>query len=265
MIVAAEYRSFQEAAHALQPRVALILGSGLGGVAERLEQVQELPFRCIPGLEAATVAGHRGSLLLGSWGGQAVLVFAGRLHYYEGHPWTRVVRPVQIAHELGAQRLVATNAAGGIRADVVPGSLLILTGHLDCTQPLWWRRADGPMIQPHAPPLVQTLQAALGRHGMTTTPGVYAQVTGPCYETPAEVRALGTCGADAVGMSTGREIQAGSALGMACAGLSCITNRAAGLTANPISHEEVLAVNRRLQETLGEVLSIFLALHQPAV
>src|SRR5581483_253535 len=178
---------------------------------ERLRRAAELPFRDVPGLHAgASVAGHRGSVLLGEWAGQPVLVFAGRLHRYEGHPWATVVRPVPIARALGAEILVATNAAGGIRDDLAPGSLMALRGHLDCTEPGWWRHAEQP--SPYTPRLRELLEAAAGRQGFALPTGVYAQLTGPCYETPAEIRALRTCGADAVGMSTAREIEAAAAL-----------------------------------------------------
>jgi purine-nucleoside phosphorylase len=249
-----DFRSFEAEARRRQPRLALVLGSGLSGLVERLAAVVEVPFADVPQLDSgATVAGHRGSMLLGTWAEQVVLVFAGRLHYYEGHPWPRVVRPVQLAHELGVRALVVTNAAGGIRADLASGTLMALNGHLDCTQPHWWRAAQP--IQTHDGALLQTLQEAAQ---VALAVGIYAQVTGPSYETPAEVRALRACGADAVGMSTAREIEAATALGMRCVGLSCITNRAAGLSDGPISHDEVLATNALQQERLGDLLEAFL-------
>ena len=133
------YAELQEAAGERKPRIALVLGSGLGDVANRLADIVELPFGSIPGMDGPSVPGHRGVLLVGTWAGVPVLVFAGRLHGYEGHSWRRVVQPIHIAHELGASILVATNAAGGIRDDLQPGDLLAIRGHLDCTRLNWWR------------------------------------------------------------------------------------------------------------------------------
>jgi purine-nucleoside phosphorylase len=228
------YADLQAIARERLPRVALVLGSGLSDLADRLGDVVELPFGSIAGMDAATVPGHRGVLLLGIWAGVPVLVFAGRLHYYEGHAWRRVVQPIHIAHELGASILVTTNAAGGIRDDLRPGDLMAIRAHLDCTREYWWRDPACGL--------------ALAENPLPT--GVYAQLTGPSYETPAEIRALRTCGADAVGMSTAREIQTGVTLGMECVGISCITNKAAGLGSGPIHHEEVMEVGRKVKEKL---------------
>jgi purine-nucleoside phosphorylase len=256
-----EYLQLQKAAGRLRPRLALILGSGLGGLTERVRRIGEVPFLHVPGLETqATVAGHRGSLLLGEWVQRPLLIFAGRLHGYEGYPWRQVVQPVHVARALGAEVLLTTNAAGGIRDDLVPGSLMVLRDHLDCTQPCWWRRREATSPSPYAPRLRELLRESGRRHGVTVPDGVYAQVTGPCYETPAEIRALRACGADAVGMSTAREIHAAAELGMNCAALSCITNRAAGLGDGPLCHDEVLATGRQQQQRLAELLETFLQL-----
>ena len=130
-------------AYARQPRVAVVLGSGLSDAADGLREVVELPFGSLPGMETPSVAGHRGVLLLGTWASVPVLVFAGRLHGYEGHAWRTAVQPIQIAHELGASILLVTNAAGGIRADLQPGDLMAIHAHLDCTRPHWWRGLPG--------------------------------------------------------------------------------------------------------------------------
>jgi purine-nucleoside phosphorylase len=247
-----DYAELQALARERLPRVALILGSGLSDIADRLEDAVELPFAQVSGLESPGVAGHRGVLQLGRWANVPVLVFAGRLHYYEGHPWERVVQPVHIAHELGASMLIATNAAGGIRADLNSGDLLALHGHLDCTKPGWWRGESMIRSDTYSPRLLD----ALRQLGLPT--GVYAQYTGPCYETPAEIRAVRTCGADAVGMSTAREIEAAHALGLECAAISCITNQAGGWSGEPIHHEEVLEVGRRVKEKMVRFLEAFI-------
>jgi purine-nucleoside phosphorylase len=219
------------------------------------------------------VAGHRGVLLLGTWGKTPVLVFAGRLHYYEGHPWRTVVQPIHVAHELGASILITTNAAGGIRDDLQPGDLMAIRAHLDCTRDGWFsqtsRDREGAGNTQSAPlphgrgSLME--EAAYSPRLLALLPlptGVYAQMTGPSYETRAEIRALRSLGVDAVGMSTAREIETGHSLGMECAAVSCITNKAAGLGGGPISHEEVLEVGRKMRE---KMLRLFESLISRAV
>jgi purine-nucleoside phosphorylase len=250
-----QYLELQAIVRERRPRIALILGSGLGDLADRLDDIVELPFGSIAGMDAPSVAGHRGVLLLGTWTGVPVLVFAGRLHYYEGHPWRTVVQPIHIAHELGASILITTNAAGGIRADLQPGDLMAICGHLDCTQENWWR----DQLAACGVAVALTPQAAYSRRLLELLPlptGVYAQVTGPSYETRAEVRTLRTLGVDAVGMSTAREIETGHSLGMECAALSCITNKAAGLGGGAISHEEVIRAGKNAKERLASALQL---------
>jgi purine-nucleoside phosphorylase len=192
-----------------------------------------------------------------------VLVFEGRLHFYEGHAWRSVVLPVQTAAFLGARVLVLTNAAGGIHDDLAPGSLMAIRDHIEWTRPCWWRH-PGPgglgaaRPSPYSPRLSALLQQAAGSLNLKLHTGIYAAVTGPSYETPAEVRALKKCGADAVGMSTAREVQAGADKGMECAAVSCITNRAAGLNIGPIHHGEVLTTAAEQGERLADLLEAFL-------
>jgi purine-nucleoside phosphorylase len=238
------------------PRVAVVLGSGLGVLARALTDALSMPFTAVPGLPAASVQGHRGSVTLGTWAGVRVLVFEGRLHRYEGHAWQAVERPLLLATELGARAALLTNAAGGIRQDLVPGSLMVLHDHLDWTRPWPWRQPERPSA--YSPRLREMLHRAAEAVGLPWCEGVYAAVTGPCYETPAEIRALRACGADAVGMSTAREVQAAAAAGLECAALSCITNRAAGLSATPLNHEEVLAVAAAQRDRLGRWIEAFL-------
>jgi purine-nucleoside phosphorylase len=240
------------------PRVALILGSGLGHLAERVQNGYEIPFAQIPGMAVPSVEGHRGSVVLGDWAGRSAVVFSGRLHYYECHSWQRVVQSVRIAAELGAKILLITNAAGGIAAELGPGDLMVARSAIDWTRPEWWRQAEVRGEQPFSLRLIEALQDAARRIGFTIPCGVYAQVTGPSYETPAEIRALRACGADAVGMSTACEVRAGWELGLECAAISCITNKAAGLGAGPICHDEVLAVAARQREKLSALLEAFL-------
>jgi purine-nucleoside phosphorylase len=240
------FLGFTGSASAARPELAIVLGSGLGELARDVRPQQAIAFCDIPGLSEVTVAGHRGRLILGTWAGKAVLVFEGRLHYYEGHSWDTVVSPVRIAHNLGVRRLLVTNAAGGIHDDLVAGSLMLIRDHMQWTRPWYWRKPGpgglGPSrASPYSDGFAELVLRAGRDVGIELKQGMYAAVTGPSYETPAEIRALRSLGADAVGMSTAREIQTGHDLGLECAAISCITNRAAGLSSAPLNHHEVLA------------------------
>jgi purine-nucleoside phosphorylase len=236
----------------------------MGPVARRLGQAVSVPFAEVPGLAASSVAGHSGRLSLGNWLGQRVLIFEGRLHYYEGHPWESVTLPVRLAANLGVRILLLTNAAGGIHDALVPGSLLAIRDHLEWTRQYCWREpgpgALGPARpSPYSTRLLELLQSVAAKKRIEVHEGVYGAVTGPCYETPAEIRALQAWGADAVGMSTAREVQTGTDLGLECAAVSCITNRAAGLSGGPLHHEEVLQTAAAQAERLADLLEGFLA------
>lgn len=245
-----------------RPQVALILGSGLGTLAQRIHVYRSLPFSDIAGLEVCSVPGHRGCVTLGEWGGKTVLAFEGRLHHYEGHAWRTVALPVQIAAFLGARGLLLTNAAGGIHEALTPGTLMAIDDHLDWTSVAGWRSraAEQKRSSPYAARLLEALDSAADHLGVPLHRGLYAAVTGPCYETPAEIRALHACGADAVGMSTAREAEAACAAGLECAAVSCITNRAAGLASGRINHEEVLSTAAARSEQLGSLIEKFLQL-----
>lgn len=246
------FAALAAAATESSPAAAIVLGSGLGDVCRALIPFHTVAFSDIPGFPGTTVAGHPGRLTYGEWSGKRVLVFEGRLHYYEGHDWDKVALPVRTARQLGARVLLLTNASGGIADGLGPGSLMALRAHLDCTRPGWWRTPE-PRGD-YSARLLDLLSEAAQANGIELPRGVYAQVTGPCYETPAEVRALRACGADAVGMSTGREVEAGVALGMECAAVSCVANRAAGLSGGTLSHREVLEVVQATGVRLAAVI-----------
>lgn len=240
------------------PRVAVVLGSGLGAVPHRFEEVASVPFADVPGLAAPSVHGHSGRVSLGRCGGRPLLVYRGRLHFYEGHPWERVAGPVRLAADLGVKALLLTNAAGGIHDRLGPGDLMALRGQLFLQWPDGWKNLDRPC--PYSPLLVELLQQIERERGRELMAGVYAAVTGPCYETPAEIRALRAMGADAVGMSTAFEAEvAANFFGLEVAAVSCITNKAAGLTGGPLDHAEVLANAARPAERLSDLLEAFLA------
>jgi purine-nucleoside phosphorylase len=254
-----------EAARLAPPVLALMLGSGLGALAKRLTSSVSVPFAEVPGLAPTSVVGHLGCLTLGQWLGKSVLVFEGRLHLYEGLTCNTVAMPVTTASLLGAKTMVFTNAAGGIHDALTPGSLMAVRDHIEWNMPHAWRHSAVGGIGPKRPSpyslqLRQVLTQAAQTTGIPLHEGVYAAVTGPNYETPSEIRALRTCGADAVGMSTTIEVQASHDLGLKCAAVSCITNCAAGLGSGTISHEDVLVSasgqSDRLAILLEEVLRL---------
>ena len=229
------------------PRFGAILGSGWGDVVDALEIIDTLGFEEIPGLGRTGVVGHSGRLVRARSGGVELLVFQGRRHFYEGEGWTPVSIPVRILKEMGVQAVVLTNAAGGIRADLTPGRLMLIDDHLNLMgnhpligphNPLWGPRF---LDQSHVydPILREVAMTAAMAAGEPLARGVYLALTGPTYETPAEIRAYRTLGADAVGMSTVPEAVLAGAAGLRVLGISCITNLAAGISATPLSHEEV--------------------------
>ncbi len=249
----------------LVPRIGIVLGSGLGGVADAMTGVTAITFADLPGWPAASAPGHAGRLLLGHLDGVPVACLQGRLHLYEGHPVRLVVEPVLLMGRLGAQVIFLTNAAGGVNADYPAGTLMVIADHLDLTGTSPLSGPNDDRIGTRFPDLVdawsqrlRTLLHASGRaEGIELAEGVYAGLTGPTYETPAEVRMLRTLGADAVGMSTVVEAIAARWAGLELAGVSLITNPGAGVTGKPLTHEEVLAAANEAGPRLSRVLLRF--------
>ncbi len=239
------------------PRTAVVLGSGFGAITERVRAIHSVDFTEFPDLAPSTIAGHAGRVILGEWSGTAVLLFSGRLHFYEGHSWERVLAPVRLMASWKIRRLLLTNAAGGIREDLQPGTLMIIQAHLNWTRSYPACLAD-TRADPYSPGLIQYLDQAAAELGWRLPHGTYAAMLGPNYETPAEIRALRALGADAVGMSTARDVEAAAGLGLECAAVSCITNRAAGLSPTRLTHEEVLENSRRQASRLGDLIEHFL-------
>jgi purine-nucleoside phosphorylase len=249
-----------------QADVALILGSGLGDVADDLEDARSVRFADIPGFSATAVAGHAGKLIAGSLSGIRVLVLAGRIHAYEGHPLPAVAFPVRVLRALGARTLFVSNAAGGIRRDLRPGDLMVIEDHLNLMfdSPLTGPVIGGDerfpdMTDPYDPALRQLLLSFSGKHGVVSKSGVYAALRGPAFETRAEVRMLERLGADAVGMSTVPEVIVARALGMRVAGISCITNLACGLSDQPLSHSEVIETTARISASFRALVRSFVS------
>lgn len=250
------FDAFARTAASLAPRTAVVLGSGLAGATAAFVERASVGFGDIPGLVPPTVHGHGGRLAVGEWSGVPTLLFLGRLHFYEGHSWGVVTGTVRVAAELGATRVVLTNAAGGIHPSLNPGDLMAIRGHLKLLDPAAWRGLAGgaAVSHPYSPHLLAVLQSHEVAGGRDLLAGVYAALTGPSYETPAEIRALAACGADAVGMSTAMEAEEAERLGLEVAGISCITNKAAGLGGATLDHAEVLANAKLAVVRMGELL-----------
>ncbi len=251
---------------ALVPRAGIVLGSGLGSLADGLEDPVSIGFDELPGWPAATAPGHAGRLLLGHLSGVPVAMLQGRFHVYEGNDPGLVVQPVLLFRRLGARVVVLTNAAGGVNPAFGPGTLMLITDHLNLTgrTPLIGPNADelGPrfadMTDVWAPHLRDGLRAAAAAEGVAIAEGIYAGLLGPTFETPAEVRMLRTLGADAVGMSTVLEAIAARWTGLEVCGVSLVTNAGAGYTGQPLSHEEVLAAGDEAGPRLARVIRRFI-------
>jgi len=248
------------------PVAAIVLGSGLGELAERIENPSRVPYAGIPGFHATNVTGHRGELISGTLAGKEVLALAGRFHMYEGHGARTAAYPVRVLHALGARVLFVSNAAGGIRRSFVPGDLMIIEDHLNLMfrNPLFGavERTDDrfpDMSAPWSPRLTALLRDCAAKTGVPVQTGVYAGLLGPNYETPAEVRMLAALGADAVGMSTVPEAIVAGAMKMELAGISLITNAAAGISDAPLQHAEVVEVGAKAAGRFATLVTEFVS------
>ncbi len=235
------------------PRIVLVLGSGLGTLAEEIEDPVVVPYADIPHFPLSTAPGHAGRLVSGRLAGRDVLAMQGRFHYYEGYPASRIAFPVRTFKALGAEILFLTNAAGGSNPDYIPGDLMIITDHINLTGQNPCVGENDPRIgqrffdmsRAYDPALREAAARAGEELGMKLREGVYAWFTGPSFETPAEIRMARILGADAVGMSTVPEVIAAVHCGLRVLGISCITNLAAGMSDSPITSEEVLEISER--------------------
>jgi len=243
-------------------RVALVLGSGLGAFADDLEDAVAIPYSEIPGFAQPTVEGHAGRLVIGRVKGVPVAVMQGRFHYYEGYGFDEVTFPVRMLWLLGVQSLILTNAAGGINIEFDQGALMVISDHLNLMGVNPLRGSHDQRFGARFPDMTEVYDrefqeiAVEEAHSMDVAirRGIYAALTGPSYETPAEIRMLRTLGADAVGMSTVPEAIIARQMGMKVLGISCITNLAAGLLDQPINHEEVIEIGARVRDTFKQLL-----------
>jgi purine-nucleoside phosphorylase len=246
----------------LEPRIAVVLGSGLGGFADDFEDPVAIPYEDIPGFVRSTAQGHAGRLVIGKVESVPVLAMQGRVHYYEGYSLEEVTFPVRTFKLLGIKTLVLTNAAGGINVQLTQGALMVISDHLNLmgVNPLRGPNEErfGPrfpdMTAVYSPELQELVVEEAKGMNVEVRRGIYGALSGPSYETPAEIHLLRNLGADAVGMSTVPEALVARHMGIEVLGISCITNMAAGISDEPINHEEVMATGDRVRGTFTELL-----------
>ena len=246
----------------VEPRIAVVLGSGLGGFADDFEEPVSIPYEEIPGFMRSTAQGHAGRLVVGKVDSVPVLAMQGRVHYYEGYSLEEVTFPVRTFGLLGVKTLVLTNAAGGINVQLTQGALMVISDHLNLmgVNPLRGPNDErfGPrfpdMSTVYSPELQELVVEEAKAINVEVRRGIYGGLSGPSYETPAEIHLLRNLGADAVGMSTVPEAIVARHMGLEVLGISCITNMAAGISDEPINHEEVMATGDRVRETFTELL-----------
>ncbi|EPZ37366.1 Purine nucleoside phosphorylase 1 [Anoxybacillus ayderensis] len=237
------------------PQIGLILGSGLGVLADEIEQAIKIPYSDIPNFPVSTVEGHAGQLVYGQLEGATVIVMQGRFHYYEGYSFEKVTFPVRVMKALGVEQLIVTNAAGGVNESFEPGDLMIISDHIN-------NMGGNPLIGPndaalgvrfpdmseaYSKRLRQLAKDVANEIGLRVREGVYVANTGPAYETPAEIRMIRVMGGDAVGMSTVPEVIVARHGGMEVLGISCISNMAAGILDQPLTHDEVIETTEKVK------------------
>jgi len=246
----------------VEPRIALVLGSGLGGFADDFEEAVGIPYEDIPGFVRSTAQGHAGRLVIGKIGSVPVLAMQGRVHYYEGYSLEEVTFPVRTFGLLGCKTLVLTNAAGGINVQLTQGALMVISDHLNLMGVNPLRGPNDERFGPRFPDMSAVYSHELQELvideakaiGVEVRRGIYGALSGPSYETPSEIHLLRNLGADAVGMSTVPEAIVARHMGLEVLGISCITNMAAGISDAPINHEEVMETGNRVRETFADLL-----------
>ena len=250
----------------LRPRLAIVLGSGFQSVAQAMTVARAVPYAKLTGFPKPTVAGHTGQVLIGTFGSAEIMVLSGRAHYYEGHSLETVTFPIRVLAEFGIENILLTNAAGGIHKKYCAGEFMQSTDHLNFIgdNPLRGAITEGrerfiDLSQIYDPALNKALQVAARKTKTKLHRGVYCALSGPSYETPAEIRALAKLGADAVGMSTVPEAIVARQCALRVAALSCITNAAAGISKTPLSHSEVLEIGEQASTQAVKLIAEFSA------
>jgi purine-nucleoside phosphorylase len=246
----------------LRPRIGLVLGSGLGGFADSLTDATRIPYGGIPAFPLSTAVGHAGQLVVGKAGEVPVAVMQGRVHLYEGYSAQQVAFPMRVFGRMGIRAVILTNAAGGINLNYQQGALVVIRDHINLqgANPLVGANDDRfgvrfpDMTQAYARPYRELAREEAGKLGMTLHEGVYAALLGPSYETPAEIKYLRTIGADLVGMSTAFEVIAARHMGIKVLAISCVTNMAAGIVDQPLSHQEVMETGERVKTSFEALL-----------
>lgn len=249
------------------PKVAIILGSGLGVLADEIEDSIRIPYREIPNFPVSTVSGHAGELIIGKINGVEILAMNGRVHFYEGYSMEQVTFPIRVFSLLGIEKLVLTNAAGGINTGYVPGSFMVIKDHINFSgvSPLRGKNLDEfgtrfpDMTEVYDRELTEKLREVIYKNTQKRYEGVYAFLQGPSYETPAEIKALRVMGADAVGMSTVPEAVVARHCGIRVVGVSCITNMAAGIIKVTLSHNDVKEIVEKVKGTFKEIVKDFIS------
>ena len=246
---------------------AVVLGSGLGDYGETFDQISKIKYSDLPGFPASTAPGHAGELMSGTKGGKRVLIMNGRFHMYEGIDVRQIAMPIRVMRLLGVQNLILTNAAGGVNLSFKPGDLMMINDYINLTGHSPLVGANMPEFGPRFPDMSHVFsrelqcicRQAAEQMGLSLQEGVYCWMTGPCYETPAEIRMIRLLGADAVGMSTVPDAMAAVHAGMNVLGISCITNMAAGILDQPITHQEVLETGQRIQSDFRSLIDRIIA------
>jgi purine-nucleoside phosphorylase len=240
----------------IKPKIAIVLGSGLSELSSLMEDAVEIPYSQIPEFLHTTVAGHQGKMFFGKLLGKECVILAGRFHYYEGYKANEITGYIRVLKELGIEKLLLTNAAGGINKDFIPGDLMVIEDHINYANvnPLIGPNDDsiGPrffdMSDAYSKEMRDIIHEAAANSGILIKSGVYVMFSGPNFETPAEIRMFSMMGADAVGMSTVPEVIAANHCGIKVAGISCITNLAAGISEQKLNHEEVIETGHRVKD-----------------
>jgi purine-nucleoside phosphorylase len=244
-----------------QPQIGIILGSGLGGLVDEIENSVSVRFEDIPHFPVSSVDGHRGEVLCGTLCGACLLALSGRVHYYEGYAMQQVVFPIRVVAALGVKTVIVTNSVGAINADYKPGDIVAISDHINLmgANPLKGSNDFVDLTEAYSSELRNLAHQMADRQDITLQSGVYAAYSGPSYETPAEIRALRTMGADMVGMSTVPEVIMANSLGMKVLGLSMITNMAAGMNAKPLSHQDVIKTSKKASAKFGALIKAIIS------